>query len=377
MTEEERRRGIEMVLDHRPAIDLGELQALLAKAGVEVDATTLVEDLDALGYDVDDEPVEPDAEDDGIDEVETPEDEDADADVEAAGNDDDEVVEPAGPAIVPQDDRDVAAAPAGDEGGRPGRRLGTMVVLGAAAVVLLVILVIVFVSDGDGDGGNDLTATEPGDTSVVEAGGDTSAPDSIDTTPPPIAPEGPGSDPALDVPETVTDDFERADIGDFPGMATWELLSGDWANTDGNLEVLGVPTDGLAVAALEVDSADIRAQVQVDRPASRAGIAFRIVDEANMYLWAPVPEIGSIILYEVVDGVATGVADAGFVEPGDGMPALGINLVGERAELLRDGVVVATFDSLPPAEDPTRIGVAVLDGGEGLPLFDELRVLTP
>ncbi|HMJ78320.1 MAG TPA: hypothetical protein VK507_20225, partial [Iamia sp.] len=349
MTEEERRRGIEMVLDHRPAIDLGELQALLAKAGVEVDATTLVEDLDALGYDVDDEPVDPDVEDEAlVDDV------------------DDEVVEPAGPDVVVLESEDVVPAE-DDDGHRPGRRLGTMVVLAAAAVVLLVILVVVFVSDGDGDGGDDVAVTEPGDTSVAQAGG-TSAPDTADTTPPPIAPEGPGSDPALDVPETLTDDFERADIGDFPGLATWELLSGDWANTDGNLDVIGVPEDGLAVAAFEVDSGDIRAQVQVDRPAARAGIAFRVVDGANLFVWAPVPEIGSIILYEVVDGVATGVADAGFVEPGDGMPALGINLVGDRAELLRDGVVVATYDSLPPAEAPTRIGVAVLDGGEGLPL---------
>ncbi|HEV7721225.1 MAG TPA: hypothetical protein VGO60_08070 [Iamia sp.] len=365
MTEEERRRGIEMVLDHRPAIDLGELQALLAKAGVEVDASTLVEDLDALGYDVDDEPVDDDEEPDAEDE-----------ELEDDGEDEVAFVDLAKPVGDVELDEVEDVAPDDDDGARPGRGLGTMVVLGAAAVVLLVILVVVLVSgDGDDDGADDLAVTVPEDTRVAQAGGDTTAPGT--TAPPRIAPEGPGSDPALDVPETVTDDFERVDIGDFPGMATWELLSGDWANTDGNLEVLDVPEDGLAVAAFAVDSGDVRAQVQVDRPAARAGIAFRIVDEANLYLWAPVPEIGSIILYEVVDGEATPVADAGFVEPGDGMPALGINLIGDRAELLRDGVVVSTYDSLAPAEDPTRIGVAVLDGGEGLPLFDEYRVLTP
>jgi hypothetical protein len=179
------------------------------------------------------------------------------------------------------------------------------------------------------------------------------------------------------VPETRTDDFERGEIGDFPDVATWELLSGEWANTDGNLDVTSVPEDAAAVAAIDVGRGDVRAQVQIDRRASRSGIAFRIVDDRNFLLWCTVPEYATNILFHVVDGEATPIADSGLTATGDGLPALGINLVGTTAELLNDGVVVATYEELPPADGATRIGVAALTAEEGLPLFDEVKVLTP
>jgi hypothetical protein len=324
VTPEERRRGIELIMDERPGADLDELQRLLGEVGVEVDEATLVGDLDALGYEVDD-------------------------------------VAPPAP---------VAGDGNGTVGWARSRRDGVVVLLVAVAV-LIVITVVLFVGDDEGDP----VATGITEAPLAQAGG---ASDSTGTTGEvPVAPEGPGSDPALDAPETLTDDFERGDIGDFPGVATWELVRGYWANTDGNLEPLGPPDEGAVVAAVDVGSGDVRAQVQIDRPASRAGLAFRIVDEGNLFVWAPVPEMGTIVLFEVVDGEAMPVSESGYAPPGDGMPALGINLVGDRAELLRDGVVIATYEGLPPADGATRIGVALLAGGEGLPLFDELRVLVP
>lgn len=350
MTPEERRRGIEVVLDERPELDLDELQDLLARAGVAVDEATLVEDLDILGYDVDDVTAAP---------------------VEAADlHEDADDGAAAAPLGAPLDaDAHVDRQDDAVAGARPR----AVLVMVAAAMVLVVIAIVMIVGGGDEDTDDPVATAD--DTEVARAGGDTDT--TGPTEPVEVAPVGPGSDPALDVPETLTDDFERSDIGDFPGVSTWELLRGYFANTDGNLDVLGPPDDGVVVAAVDVGSEDVRAQVSIDRPASRAGLAFRIVDEQNMFVWARVPEVGSIVLYEVVDGLPEPVASSGYVPDGDGMPVLGINVVEDSVELLHEGVVVATYDDLPPAEGTTRIGLALLAGGEGLPLFDELRVLTP
>ncbi|HEU5150515.1 MAG TPA: hypothetical protein VFU19_08460 [Iamia sp.] len=334
-TAEERRRGIALVMETRPEIDLDELQRLLARAGVEVDVDTLVDDLEALGYEVDDE-VTPG---------------------------------PVPPTIDPVDDGSYDDD--GDE--EPAGGAGRWAVLGLAAVVVVVALVALVVGLGRDDDEPALEEAPPGTEMLEDGAADTT------TEPPRVAPEGPGRDPALEVPEALTDDFERAGIGDFPGVSTWELLSGEWANTDGNLDLVALSDEGVAVAAVDPGSGDVRAEVQVDRPGTRAGLAFRIADEDDFLLWAPMPEEGTIILFEVVEGEATPLVDSGITAPDDGMPALGVNLVGERAELLRDGAVVATYDGVAPAEEgtTTRIGVGALRDGEGLPLFDELRVLVP
>ncbi|HEX7130945.1 MAG TPA: hypothetical protein VF228_00125 [Iamia sp.] len=392
----ERRRGIELVLDRQPEIDLDELQRILARVGIVVDTDTLVEDLDALGFDVDDDPAEAAgeppagpslekdvdgdeaAEDDAEVEVEDAEDpEAAPADIDEAGEADGEADAFAEPAAERRPSF-VLPPPGADDDEVPVEgswsRQSMMVV---AAVVVVVIIVAVFLAGGSDDDGEDTTTGDGDTTETVQADGGTEATPTIPTEPVKVAPEGPGSDPALDVPETRTDDFERGDIGDFPDVGTWELLSGEWANTDGNLEVTGVPDDGFAVAAVDVASADVRAQVQVDRRSSRSGIAFRIVDERNFYIWCTVPEYATNILFEVVDGTATPVADSGLTATGDGQPALGVNLVGDRAELLNDGILVATYDGIGTGEVPTRIGVAALTDEEGLPLLDEFKVLTP
>jgi hypothetical protein len=280
----ERRRGIELVLDRQPEIDLDELQRILARVGIVVDTDTLVEDLDALGFDVDDDPTEavpePSAgptlekatdEDEEADDDEDPE--AAPADVEAAGADDeaagadDEADAFADPAaerrpsfVLPPPGADDDEAPAEGSWSRQSMMV-------AAAVVVVVIIVAVFLAGGSDDDGEDTATGDDGTTETVQAGGPEATP-TAPTEPVRVAPEGPGSDPALDGPETRTDDFERGEIGDFPDVGTWELLSGEWANTDGNLDVTGVPDESAAVAAVDVGSADVRAQVQVDRRAS-------------------------------------------------------------------------------------------------------------
>ncbi len=364
VSDAERRRGIELVLDQRPEIDLDDLQRILAKVGIEVDTDTLVADLDALGFDVDD-PI-----DDDVPEIDLEDPtEDEVGDEHDAFADRPSFLSPP-PRSDDEDDED-------DDGPGDGAWSRQSLLI-AAGVVVLVIVVAVFLAGGGDDGGDDETTDGPTTTQTATAGGDGGATTAGPTEPVEVAPVGPGSDPALEVPETRTDDFERGEIGDFPDVATWELLSGEWANTDGNLDATGVPEDGFAVAAIDVGSGDVRAQVQVDRRASRSGIAFRIVDERNFFVWTTVPEYATNLLFQVVDGEATPVADSGLTATGDGLPALGINLVGTKAELLNDGVVVATYEGLPAAEGPsTRIGVAALTAEEGLPLFDEFKVLLP
>lgn len=375
VSDAERRRGIALVLDRQPEIDLDELQRILGRVGIHVDTDTLLADLDALGFDVDDdplldEPVEPAAAPPSL----------AKAGDEPTGDEDDDEVDAfADPAPAGRPSFLGASAPAdrdedddADEHGHDGTWSRQSLLI-AAAVVVVVILVAVFLAGGSDDG-DDTTAGGDSTGETLQAGGSTAP--TGPTEPVRVAPVGPGSDPALDVPETRTDDFERGELGDFPNVGTYEVLAGEWTNTDGNLD-LTAPADPTAVVAVDPGVGDLRAQVQVDRRASRSGLAFRIVDAENFYVWTTVPEFATNILFQVVDGEATGVADSGLTTTGDGLPSLGINIVGTSVELLNDGVVVATYDQLPPPDGATRIGLAALDESDALPLFDELKLLTP
>jgi hypothetical protein len=375
VTAAERRRGIALVLDRQPEIDLDELQRILGRVGITVDTATLLEDLDALGYDVDDEEPEEDGRADdpagipGPDRVVLEEDERGGlGEVDAFA---DEEPRPRRAPIGGDDEGDEEDAP--DDGVWSRQSLVI-----AAAVVVVVIIVAVFLAGGNDDDGTETTDGGTGSDLATAGGGaagETTAPTGP-TEPVVVAPVGPGSDPALEVPETRTDDFERGDIGDFPDVGTYEVLGGEWTNTDGNLD-LAAAADPIALIAVDPGVGDLRAQVQVDRRASRSGLAFRIVDAENFFVWTTVPEFATNILFQVVDGEAERIADSGLTTTGDGLPALGINITGTTVELLNDGVVVATYDGLPPADGATRIGLAALDESDALPLFDELKILTP
>lgn len=364
----ERRRGIELVLDRQPEIDLDELQRILAKVGIVVDTDTLVGDLDALGYDVDDDTAGAPGEESPVVVAEDGRDDEDDVDAFADRR-------PSFAAPPPRDGADDDDDDDLDDEGTWTRQ--SLLIAGAVVLVVIVVAVFLATAGGDDDDGEDTTTGGGSDAPATAQAGSADATTTGPTEPVRVAPVGPGSDPALDVPETRTDDFERGEVGDFPDIATWELLSGDWTNTDGNLDLTAAPTDGPAVAGFDVGSGDVRAQVQVDRRASRSGLAFRIVDDRNFFVWATVPEYATTILFHVVDGEAQPVADSGLTQTGDGLPALGVNLVGDRAELFHDGVVVATYDGIGPADGATRIGVAALPGTSELPLFDEYEVLTP
>lgn len=332
----ERRRGIELVLDRQPEIDLDELQRLLGRVGIEVDTGTLVDDLDALGYEVDEDPPDPVA----------------------------PTVDGPPPTLEP------AARSIEDGGSRSWPML-------AVAALVVVAVVAVFVLGGDGDAELTDASAATAETVTVRGGTTPASTEATEPEPVEVAPAGPGSDPALEEAGTRTDDFERSDVGDFPDVGPWEVLAGEWANTDGNLDVTARPDGGAAVIGVDVGTGDVRAQVQIDRRASRSGLAFRIVDGENFFVWAYVPEFATNLLFEVVDGTPRAVANSGLTPTGDGLPALGINIVGDQVELLNDGVVVATYDGLPAAEGATRIGAAALSGVADLPLFDEYRVRTP
>ncbi|HXH56156.1 hypothetical protein [Iamia sp.] len=362
---EERRRAIEMVLERRPDMDFEELLDILGELGIETDEPTLVADLNALGYDVDEADTAEDAQD--------PADVAMVAGATAGGR------EAAPSGAVRPDPAPSATGPSALGGtdafadgpepvaaqGRGFARSANPTVVVAVAVVVVALLIAGFLALSGGD--DDETAAEEGDDPTAEAPPTTAA------VPQRVAPAGPGSDPALAGDELRGDDFEREGpgLGDFPGVGPWEALGGEWQLAEGRVSLTGPSQEVGNVVVFDSANADVRAQVLLVSPTNTSGLAFRVQDEGDFYLWGTAPEFGSIALSHVVDGVSEVLVDSGLADSGGGMPTLGIHIVGSTVELLHEGVVAGTYDDLPPAEGRTRIGLGMA-AGDGNPVFDDV-----
>lgn len=190
---------------------------------------------------------------------------------------------------------------------------------------------------------------------------------------PQYAPTGPGSDPALDGDDVLRDSFERSgepgELGDFPDVGPWVTGRGAWAVSGGILQLSNGETTAPNVAWVDPGATDLRAQVTLTEPEKGAGLAFRIQDADNFWLWLVVPEYSTVALVRVEDAEAEVIDNPGLVAMRPGM-TVGVHLVGSTIELLAQGVVVMTVeDADPPQGTGLGVGVAI---GETTAAFSEL-----
>ncbi|CAN5484722.1 hypothetical protein BH24ACT4_BH24ACT4_16700 [soil metagenome] len=348
----ERRRAIEVVLERRPDVDLNELADIMSELGTPVDEATLVSDLDALGFEVD----------------------------AAHGDDNDAIRRSDGAGMAGSAD---AAGPSfkgpadafddmPDRDGRFDIRSVNPTVLVAVGVLVVALIVVAVLTLGGGDDGDDDVATDGSTTTAAEDGD----PEPTESTEPRLATQGEGLDPALEAEGVVLDDFQREGpgLGEVPGLGAWDVLTGTWELTDGQVKGSGEDEEAGNLAVFDPGSGDVRAQVELPGRTNGSGIAFRVKDADNYFAWVTAPLYGTLGLVEVEDGNRTTLLDSGLATTGDGMPALGINLEGSKVELLFDGAVTATYDELPSAEDRQGLGLTTARGME-VATFDDLRIL--
>lgn len=341
MNGEDRRRIVELAASRRPDLHLEALHAMLLELGVDVDTDTLVADLDALGY-----------------EVEAPPDHDAaaprpgEADPVADGG---------------------AGAVAHVEPTSAGWRAHPSVLVAVAVAVVALLAVAVLALTGD-DGDDEAEVRTSGST-APESTSDSTA-EVSSTTEVRTSPAGDGLDPGLVRPGVAKDEFARPgpELGEVPGIGEWQAPVGGWTVTDEQLVLAEPEPEEASLALFDPGSGDVRAQVRLRRRGEGSGLAFRVRDEQNFFLWATAPYFGIVVLLEVVDGERTVLLDSGLAPTTDGMPSLGVNIVGSTVELLFQGAVSATYDDLPPVEGRERIGLGMV-GGVEQPIFDDLLVL--
>jgi hypothetical protein len=345
-SDEDRKRVIDLALARRPDMELDELHGVLARLGIDVDTDTLVADLDALGYEVEDEPGGATAADAGP----TPGD---------------------GPRFTapPDDDAfdDALAAEVRDLDGDGGlQRYAPVMVAVAAALAVLVAAFLVLGGDDD-----DPAATGAGPSTVPTGQGANAGAGSapVAAGPPRVAPSGPGPDPALVEPDVAFPfDTDGATLPPPPDGGEWTVTGGDVEVTGGRA-VSTAPGDVPVLATFPMATPDARVQVTLPEASEGAGLAFRLDDSGTYYAWVVAPPYSTVNLYEVTDGEQESVLNSGItvVKPG---VTLGLNLIGSGVELFANGVVVATF-----AEAGDGVGLGLVATSKGVPgVFDDLLV---
>jgi hypothetical protein len=310
---EKRRQLVSLSLERRPSLTLDRLRAVLVSFNLDADDETLVADLDSIGYDIADGTVI------------------RRGDREYAGEERDDIHEDDEPQRGALGSRSREAA------------------IAAAVLVAVIVIGLVLLLPRD-DGGTDLAAdgtTEP------TAKQDT-----------PVAPAGPGSDPKLAA-ATDRDDFNRPDgpLGDdwVPVRGTWSIVNGEATVERGD--------EQLTLATFELGTSDVRAQVTVPNASKASGLAFRIVDDANYWLWTIAPDFATFTLTRVEDGKPTVIGNSGITITRPGA-TLGINATGTTVELLANGAVVKKVED-DTAAPGTQIGLATIGAGPTA-TFDDL-----
>jgi hypothetical protein len=321
---EARRDLIELALRRRPEMGPAEVRKVLGALGEPVDPATLAADLRARGIEV------------------------------VYRADGTEVLHATRPA-----DDSVLAAPVARGGGprAPWSAAGTGaaplahpgVIAAVALGIVLLIVSVALVLAGDGD--DEVT---PGTAPLTQAGPTTT------TAPVRVAPTGPGADPALADGGDATDDFTRIGdgLGELDGVGPWAIGRGAWATADGAAVLGQADAAGSSVAWFDAGTPDLRAEVTLPELVSGAGLAFRVVDADDLWMWVVSPDLATVGLVRVEGGVATAVANAGIVVQEPGM-TIGVHLAGPTIELLANGVVVLTATDDSPATG-TGLGLGAL-----------------
>lgn len=316
-----RRRVIDLALTRRPDMDLDELHGVLGRLGIAVDDATLLADLDALGFEVDEPP---------------------------AGG--------AAPAAGP-------APGSGPGGGDDESRLRRYAPIAVALVVALVVLVgavWLLGRGGDDDGPSYGAGSQP--VPLDDASTTTT------TEAPATAPLGPGPDPALVEPDLAFDfDDDAPGLEPLPDGAEWDVSGGSFTVAGGDA-TSSAPVSAPVLATFQMASPDGRVQVTLPRADEGAALAFRR-DGDTWFAWAVEPGRSTVVLYQVTGSQVTEVLDSGTTEISEGM-TIGINVIGTGAELLANGAVVASYDQVGEG-----FGVGVAAMTEGVPArFDDLLV---
>lgn len=320
---EARRDLIELALRRRPEMGPAEVRKVLGALGEPVDAATLAADLRARGIEVV---------------------------YRADGTEVLHATRPAGDdLLVAPVARGGARTPwsAAGTGATPLAHPGVIAAVALGVVLLIVSIALVLAGDGDEE-------TTAGTVPLAQAGPTTT------TVPVRVAPTGPGADPALADGGDATDDFVRTGdgLGELDGVGPWAIGRGAWATTDGTAVLSQADPAGASVAWFDAGTPDLRAEVTLTDLVSGAGLAFRVVDADDLWLWVVSPDLATVGLVRVEGGVARAVANAGIVVQEPGM-TIGVHLAGPTIELLANGVVVLTATDDSPTTG-TGLGLGAL-----------------
>jgi len=348
---EDRRRVIEVALDRRPDTDVEGLRAVLRQVGMDVDTTTLVADLDALGYDA-------------VDVADPPVSSSPDAFADATPNEGPQnAIDPRRAGVsfaAPSEPSDPqVGADDGDVDDRPPA-LGRPALLVGAVAVLIVLAALVFIA-GNGDevkGGGEDIATVPSTAGPTSTG-------SI-----PIAPVGPGADEELAAGVDGEAAFEAPTtegLGQAPDGTEWDTVSGTWeaSNGQGRLTAIeGADSTALALFDPELDS--YRAQMDLPEQVFGHGLVFWADGPDNFWIFVASPLFATFVLVEVRDGErseSTFTENSGLTTAEDAA-VIGVHIVGSKVEALVNGAVVLTheLDGDPPG---MAMGLGAIDGQSG------------
>lgn len=144
---------------------------------------------------------------------------------------------------------------------------------------------------------------------------------------------------------------------DAAGLATWTRGAGDWSISDGTVRVAHDRRRPIA-AYRDVGTTDLSASVTLPTPVVGAGLAFRVVDDRNFWLWSPALAPGSFTLVHVEDAFPRVVASSMANPDASGAAVtISIHAAGPRLELLVDGNVVLIATDDHPAGAGAGLGV--------------------
>jgi len=332
-----RRQLVNLSLERRPSLSLDRLHAVLVTFNLDTDDDILIGDLTCLGYSVADGTVVP-----------------ARDDAEGTGRRREGVPEGDGP-----EEHQVRGA--GGDGGGGGLRHAlrsrprAAALVATALVAVVVIGLVILLPRDDGEDAQEVATDATAGVTAKER--------------PVVAPRGPGSDPRL-ASADAREDFNRPSgpLGSSLATGEWTVVRGTWAIVDGRATV-DRGDEPLTLATIELGTADVRAQVTVTDASRASGLAFRVVDEANYWLWTIAPDFATFVLTQVKGGEATVIGNSGLTSTKPGS-TLGVHADGKRIELLANGAVVKRFDD-DAATPGTRIGLATMGRGPAA-TFDDL-----
>lgn len=311
-----RRRLIGIVLVRRPDLPLRELHSILARLDLAVDTPTLIADLDALGYEVEDE-------------------DDA-------------------PAVPVRYDTD---PPARGEGPSERPLMVRLVPVFVAAAVLLALAVGALIVRGVGGDAEEEAGPGSRPSSAEPEPSDEAAPDQASSL-------APGDGVLL----PFDSDGPLPAVG--PG-AEWVPGRGDWTVVDGQV-VVAAPGEEEVVTYFVAPGPDLEANVALPSASPGAGLAFRVDDDANYLAWVIAPEGGRLLLVRVTDARQSVVRASPPVDLPPGI-RIGVKATGAALVLLVDGESVA-FTSDGESRSAPGVGLVAL-ATEQPPVFDDLSVV--